>query len=186
MSDELALCPVREDDLPMLEELTQDPEKTGEFGWPGYADRMRRPGLTVSDPPSSRTRPAARVRPAAAGILDACCVLAFVAIGRASHHDGDSLAGLASTAWPFLAGLAAGWLVTRAWRRPAAIVPAGLGAWLGTVVIGMLLRVVAGQGTAPAFIGVALAFLGLFLLGWRAVAAALPRSGRGPSPAPRP
>ena len=39
----------------------------------------------------------------------------------------------------------------------------------------MLLRVLAGQGTAPAFIGVALAFLGLFLLGWRAMAAALPR-----------
>jgi hypothetical protein len=97
-------------------------------------------------------------------------VLAFVAIGRASHHDGESAAGLASTAWPFLAGLAVGLLAARAWRRPAAIIPAGLGAWLGTVIVGMLLRVVAGQGTAPAFIGVALAFLGLFLLGWRVAA----------------
>ncbi len=147
---------------------------------------MRRPGLTASGPPASGppasgppasgTRPAPRVRPAAAVLLDVCCVLAFVAIGRASHHDGESVAGLASTAWPFLAGLALGLLATRAWRRPAAIVPAGLGAWLGTAVIGMLLRVMAGQGTAPAFIGVALAFLGLFLLGWRAAAAALLRS----------
>jgi FtsH-binding integral membrane protein len=79
-------------------------------------------------------------------------------------------------AWPFLAGLAAGLLVTRAWRQPAAIVPAGLGAWLGAVAVGMLLRVAAGQGTAPAFIGVALAFLGLFLLGWRAAAQALLRA----------
>jgi cell division protein FtsX len=31
--------------------------------------------------------------------------------------------------------------------------------------------VVSGQGTAVAFIAVALAFLGLFLLGWRLVAA---------------
>ncbi len=31
----------------------------------------------------------------------------------------------------------------------------------------MLARVIAGQGTAVAFIIVALAFLGLFLLGWR-------------------
>jgi hypothetical protein len=31
----------------------------------------------------------------------------------------------------------------------------------------MVLRVVSGQGTALAFILVALAFLGLFLLGWR-------------------
>jgi hypothetical protein len=42
-----------------------------------------------------------------------------------------------------------------------------VGAWLGAVALGMLLRVISGQGTAPAFIGVALAFLGLFLLGWR-------------------
>jgi hypothetical protein len=137
---------------------------------------MRRPGLIASRPPASGTRPAPRMRPAVAVLLDVCCVLAFVAIGRASHHDGESVAGLVSVAWPFLAGLGVGLLATRAWRRPAAIVPAGLGAWLGTVVIGMLLRVVAGQGTAPAFIGVALAFLGLFLLGWRAVAAILPRS----------
>jgi hypothetical protein len=33
VSDEMALGPVREDDLPMLEKLTQDPEKTGGFGW---------------------------------------------------------------------------------------------------------------------------------------------------------
>jgi len=137
---------------------------------------MRRPGLTASRPLASRTRPAARVRPAAAALLDVCCVLAFVAIGRASHHDGESIPGLASTAWPFLAGLALGLLAARAWRQPAAIVPAGLGAWLGAAVIGMLLRVAAGQGTAPAFIGVALAFLGLFLLGWRAAAAVLLRS----------
>jgi Protein of unknown function (DUF3054) len=120
----------------------------------------------------TRTRTAARMHPAAAALVDACWVLVFVAIGRASHHDGESIGGLASTAWPFLAGLAAGWLATRAWRQPAAIVPAGLGAWLGTVAVGMLLRVVAGQGTALAFIAVALAFLGLFLLGWRIVAAA--------------
>ena len=38
MSDEVTLRPVREDDLPMLEELTQNPEKTGEFEWFGWAD----------------------------------------------------------------------------------------------------------------------------------------------------
>jgi len=147
---------------------------------------MRPPGPATSrDPaprgrssrgPASRGRPASRPRPVVAVLLDVACVLAFVAIGRASHHDGESVAGLATVAWPFLAGLALGLLATRAWRRPAAIVPAGLGAWLGAAAGGMLLRVAAGQGTAPAFIGVALAFLGLFLLGWRAVAGALVRS----------
>jgi hypothetical protein len=107
-------------------------------------------------------------------VLDCCCVLLFVVIGRASHTRGESLAGVASTAWPFLAGLAGGWLVTaglagRAWR-PYLLWPAGVGAWLGTVALGMVLRVVSGQGTAIAFIVVALVFLGLFLLGWRVLA----------------
>ena len=106
----------------------------------------------------------------AAILADVCCVLAFVAIGRASHGEAAGLAGLARTAWPFLSGLAAGLLVTRAWRRPAALVPAGVGAWLGTVAVGMALRVASGQGTTFAFILVALAFLGLFLLGWRVAA----------------
>ncbi len=102
-------------------------------------------------------------------VLDCCCVLAFVIIGRASHDHGESLGGIASTAWPFLAGLACGWLAVRAWRRPLGLFPAGVGAWLGTVAVGMVLRVVAGQGTAVAFVLVALGFLGLFLLGWRLV-----------------
>ena len=102
-----------------------------------------------------------------AAILDCCCVLVFVIIGRASHTNGESLAGIASTAWPFLAGLAGGWLAARAWRRPLQLWPAGAGAWLGAVALGMVLRVVSGQGSAFAFILVALAFLGLFLLGWR-------------------
>ena len=100
-------------------------------------------------------------------ILDCCCVLAFVIIGRASHTRGEGLAGIASTAWPFLAGLAGGWLAGRAWRRPFRLWPSGVSAWLGTVALGMVFRVVSGQGTTPAFTGVALAFLGLFLLGWR-------------------
>jgi hypothetical protein len=107
-------------------------------------------------------------------VLDVCCVLIFVIIGRASHTKGESLAGIASTAWPFLSGLGVGWLAARAWRRPLAIRPQGLAIWLCTVALGMILRVVSGQGTAVAFIGVALAFLALFLLGWRLLAR-LPR-----------
>jgi len=107
-------------------------------------------------------------------LLDCLCVLVFVIIGRASHAKGEALGGIASTAWPFLAGLAGGWLAARAWRGPFLLWPAGVGAWLGAVALGMVLRVVSGQGTAFAFIGVALAFLGLFLLGWRLVARLTP------------
>jgi DUF3054 family protein len=130
-------------------------------------------------------------------VLDICCVLIFVIIGRASHAKGETLAGIASTSWPFLVGLGIGWLACRNWHRvgarpiakprsyrartnasatpgdnprtpdPGGLVPAGVGAWLCTVAFGMVLRVVSGQGTAVSFIIVALAFLGLFLLGWR-------------------
>jgi hypothetical protein len=100
-------------------------------------------------------------------VLDVACVLVFVIIGRASHVKGESLAGIASTSWPFLSGLGIGWLASRAWRRPLTIVPVGLVVWLCTVAIGMVLRVISGQGTALAFIAVALVFLALFLLGWR-------------------
>jgi RimJ/RimL family protein N-acetyltransferase len=41
VSDEVELRPAREDDLPMLEELTQDPDKTGEFQWFGWSDLRR-------------------------------------------------------------------------------------------------------------------------------------------------
>jgi hypothetical protein len=103
-------------------------------------------------------------------ILDICAVLAFVIIGRHAHQHGESLVGIWQTAWPFLAGLAAGLLAVRAWRRPLALVPAGLGGWLGAALGGQLLRVLAGQGTAAAFVLVGLAFLALFVLGWRVVA----------------
>ena len=107
-------------------------------------------------------------------LLDVVCVLIFVIIGRASHTKGESLAGIASTSWPFLAGLGIGWLAARGWRLPFAIRPEGLVLWLSTVALGMILRVVSGQGTAVAFILVALAFLALFLLGWRMLARLAP------------
>jgi len=97
-------------------------------------------------------------------------VLTFVAIGRSAHAHGVTLSGVAETSWPFLVGLAAGWVVARAWRRPLEILPTAVLVTVTCVAVGMVLRVVAGQGTAPAFVLVALAFLGMALLGWRALA----------------
>lgn len=118
---------------------------------------------------------ATRLRPGAAFALDAVLVVAFAATGRATH-DGDVWSGLAVTAWPFLAALVAGWLVTRAWRAPSAPVRVGIGVWLTTVVGGMLLRALSGQGTAIAFVVVATATLFVALVGWRFVAALVRRS----------
>ncbi|MER6813224.1 DUF3054 domain-containing protein [Spirillospora sp. NPDC000708] len=111
------------------------------------------------------------MRNVVAGVLDVCCVLVFVGIGRSSHDEAASVTGFLNTAWPFLVGLAAGWAVLRAWRRRAdAVVPVGVGVWLSAVAVGMVLRVISGQGIAFTFVLVALVFLGLVLLGWRGVA----------------
>lgn len=108
---------------------------------------------------------------AAAFAADIACVLLFCAIGRRSHAEGVTIAGVADTAWPFLAGAGVGWLVARGWHRPTALTPTGLAVWLATVVVGMLLRKATGEGTALSFIIVASSTTALLLLGWRAVAA---------------
>lgn len=108
---------------------------------------------------------------AVAALADVFVVIVFVAIGRRSHDEGGALAGIVSTAWPFLVGLGIGWIVTQAWRRPTALVT-GVGIWIVTVVVGMLVRrFLAGDGTATAFIVVATIFTGTFLVGWRALVA---------------
>ncbi|KRE27426.1 hypothetical protein ASG82_13515 [Mycobacterium sp. Soil538] len=114
-----------------------------------------------------------RDRTAAALAADVACVLVFCAIGRRSHAEGVTLAGVAETAWPFLTGTALGWLLARAWRRPLALLPTGVAVWAATVVVGMLLRKLTSQGTAPSFIVVASLTTAALLLGWRAIARSL-------------
>lgn len=122
-----------------------------------------------------------RRSPAIALVVDLVLVIVFAAIGRATH-DGDVLgpfgSGLATTAWPFLVALLVGWLVTRAWRGPLAIVRTGLPVWAVTVILGMVLRALSGQGVAVAFVVVAAITLALFLLGWRAIARLATRGRR--------
>ncbi|MFD9667098.1 DUF3054 domain-containing protein [Rhodococcus sp. NPDC059968] len=112
--------------------------------------------------------------------LDVVLVIVFCAIGRRSHDEANALTGLATTAWPFLTGLAVGWLATVALYRDKfdalLIVPTGIVVWLSTLVVGMLLRVVSGQGTAFSFVIVAGTVLAVFLLGWRAVAKIVTKS----------
>lgn len=104
-------------------------------------------------------------------LLDLLCILIFVAIGRHAHNHGESLKGIASTTWPFAVGLALGWFKIGATHRDILAKKSGGIIVLSTVIIGMILRVVAGQGTAFTFCIVALTFLSLFIIGWRAIAA---------------
>ena len=99
--------------------------------------------------------------------IDLALIVVFVAIGRTSHDHGVSLSGMASTCWPFLVGLIAAWGLVLATKRDPLSLGSGALIVAITVAVAMVLRVVSGQGTAVAFIIVALCFLGLFLVGWR-------------------
>lgn len=107
-------------------------------------------------------------RSAVAALVDVVAVVLFVAIGRASHHHSETVGGFLSTLWPFAAGVGVGWVVFS--RRSLWRLRAGITVCLVTVVVGMALRVVAGQGTALAFVVVALVFLGALMLLGRVLA----------------
>lgn len=111
-----------------------------------------------------------------AAALDVVLVVAFAALGRASHAEDDPVLGVWGTAWPFLLGTALGWWAVR-WRsgRWPLQVGTGIPVWAGTLVVGMLVRVLTGAGTAVTFVLVAGCTLAVLLLGWRAVAARLTR-----------
>ncbi len=103
--------------------------------------------------------------------LDVILVVAFAAIGRASHAESRTLAGVLATACPFLVGTAIGWLVVRSRRGswPLDVGP-GITVWFSTVLIGMLLRVILLRSFAWPFLVVATGVLAVLLIGWRALA----------------
>jgi hypothetical protein len=107
--------------------------------------------------------------------IDVVLVIAFAAIGRASHEHTDDVLGVLDTAWPFLTGLVVGWAALRAWKAPTAPLRTGVLLAAVTVVVGMILRVLTGAGTAVAFIIVATVTLLVFLAGWRGIAALVVR-----------
>lgn len=129
----------------------------------GYGRRMS------STQPVSDTRPRSVPAPAAL-LLDALGIVLFCAIGRRSHDEGITLAGVWHTAWPFLSGGAVGWLVSRGWVRPASLGRTGVTVWVCTVLFGMILRRLSNQVVALSFVIVASLVTGLFLLGWRVLA----------------
>jgi len=112
------------------------------------------------------------VRKALGPALDAALLCSFAAIGRRNHGETGALLAVASTAWPFLAGMTASWVISVLTLGHLPLkVRDGIPIWLGTVSIAMVLRSLTHAGTASSFIAVATVFVGGTFLGWRAVAA---------------
>ena len=110
-------------------------------------------------------------RAALAALADIAAIVIFVAIGRRNHDEGTAVDGIATVAAPFLIALVVGWIVARAWRNPMKVDTAFI---IGpvTVALGMVLRnLVFDRGTAMPFIIVATIVVGVFLVGWRLIAA---------------
>jgi len=109
--------------------------------------------------------------------VDAVLVVAFCVIGRRSHAEGilGDLPGLGSTLWPFLVAVLVAHVVVRLAKLPADRWTAGGVVWAVTVVLGLVLRAISGQGTAPSFMIVTTLVLALFLIGWRLIVALVRR-----------
>lgn len=98
-------------------------------------------------------------------IVDLLLVVVFAIIGRMSHSEGLSLAGIVTTGWPFVLGLLVGWVLVTLFRwKPWRPFPSGVFIWVVTVGGGMLLRLLVGDTAEAAFVVVASIVLGAFLL----------------------
>lgn len=139
-------------------------------------ERAATAGTTSTTGAAGTTTPRAASVPWAAFALDVVLVLVFATIGWLSHAEGVTFGGLVTTASPFLAGTVGAWALLVSRGRPrAATIPAGLLVWAMTLVVGMALRAITGQGVALSFVLVAGSFTALTLIGWRALGAWLIR-----------
>jgi hypothetical protein len=114
-------------------------------------------------------------RAVVAALTDIVAIVVFVAIGRRNHSEGEAVDAILTVAAPFLIALAVGWIAAGAWKRPMQVETAFV-IWPITVAVGMVLRnLVFDRGTALPFIIVATVVTGVFLVGWRMLAAVAER-----------
>ena len=110
-------------------------------------------------------------------VYDTLCVLLFVVIGTRNHKTDTGLSGIVYVAAPFFIALSLAHLAPMM-QRGAKALPHQYMVWGYTIAMGMVLRhFVFDRGTAPAFVIVATIFLGVTMLGWRALAERLSTPG---------
>ncbi len=130
------------------------------------------PARTGAPPGPAAARPSGRLV-AGGAVLDVAAVLTFAVVGRRSHAEGVTAGGVVETAWPFLVGVAVGWVLGRVWLAPVAVRRAVV-VWVAAVAVGLGLRGLDRGAVPVSFAVVTAVSLGLLLLGWRGVARVLP------------
>lgn len=123
--------------------------------------------------------PGRPIHPTLVYTIDLVLVLAFCAVGRATHGDAPVGEGFLTTAGPFILALVIGWLVNRLTGGHTESLRAGAVAYGATLVLGLLFRALTGQGLALPFVIVAAISLAVLLLGWRLILLVLRRIRAG-------
>lgn len=127
--------------------------------------------------PSKQAAPLRRSRASLPWLLlglDGLLVVGFAAMGNRSHESGTALGDVLGTAAPFLLGLLISSLAVRFWRSPSRLWPDAVVVILGTVTIGMAVRVLSGGGGAEwSFILVTVGVLGSLLAARRVLSGLL-------------
>ncbi|MCF4007326.1 DUF3054 domain-containing protein [Corynebacterium uropygiale] len=108
-------------------------------------------------------------------ITDLVMIFVFALLARIAHNSQDlplSFLGVLNTAWPFWLGMLLAWAYI-AYRRltGAAVSPAGLIAWIASVIVGLAIWGIKHQAVPHwSFIIVASVTSAILFLGWRGIA----------------
>ena len=101
-------------------------------------------------------------------VVDVVIVITFATVGMFNHDSDHSLLKLGAIVWPFLIGLAVGW-VGAIWNglRGLRVWPGGLLVVGVTYGLGMAFRSLSGRGLETGFLVFSACFFVVTMLGWR-------------------
>jgi Protein of unknown function (DUF3054) len=112
-------------------------------------------------------------------ILDGVCLCAFVILGRQTHDIVEGALWFFIVVWPFLAGWFAAALATGLYRSRSKVpMRLAIAELLGIAIALVLRSTITHRDTPLTFIIVAVGFIAVTTIGWRALAFAYSRSVR--------
>ncbi|MBW3085392.1 hypothetical protein KEM60_01592 [Austwickia sp. TVS 96-490-7B] len=130
--------------------------------------------MSVSDESGRDLSEREPVVPWGALIVDVFAVTVFAVTARLAHGESLNPGGMLLTTSPFVAATCLGWayLLWHGGPRPGGV-PGGIVVWLVTVGAGMAVRLAAGLDVKLMFVLFAAGFIGVTVVGWRALGAYL-------------